>query len=65
MNAINKSEFRRFVSSRYPGGHWNHAAGTYIKGAREYRDDDLYAEAEAERDAWKNGCAEKPEWIKK
>lgn len=65
MNAINKSEFRRFVSSRYPGGHWIKATGTYLKGTREYRDDDLYSEAEAEKDAWLRGIAEKPEWIKK
>lgn len=65
MNAIvNKSEFLRFVSVRYPGGHWVKGTGTYFKGTREYRDDELWREASAEKEAWIMGVAEKPEWIK-
>jgi hypothetical protein len=62
---INKAEFSRFVQSRYPGARRNTMTGCFYVGAHEYRHDDLWGEAQAEKEEWLCGVAEKPEWIKK
>jgi hypothetical protein len=65
MNAINKSELRRFVKARYPEGRWNHLCDVYRTSAWTRPRSELIDEASDEIEAWIIGVAEKPEWIKK
>ncbi len=61
---ITKTEFKRFVKDRYPGARYSTVTGTYMVGTHEYRDDELWVEAQAEKQSWLDGIALKPDWVK-